>query len=147
MPRIRLKPEPVYEFSYHVTLKPRDMNYGGHLGNDTLVTLAGEARAGLFKDLGFSEGDLGDGQMALIMGDLAVNYRAEGFLYDELLIESHVGEITRNSMRIFHRITKKGTLVALAETGVLAFDYRKRRIGEIPHVFMESLKKYNEAQV
>jgi len=146
MPRIRLKPEPVYEFKYHVILKPRDINYAYHMGNDTLVTLAGEARAGLFKELGFSEGDLGDGQTALIMGDLAVNYKAEGFLYDDLLIESHLGEITRNSMRVFHRITKKGTLVALAETGVLAFDYRKRRIGEIPQVFIERLEKYIETK-
>lgn len=144
MPRIRLKPEPIYEFNYRIILKPRDMNYGGHMGNDTLVTLIGEARANLFKDLGCSEGDLGDGRTAIIMADLAVNYKSEGFMFDELLVESHLGDITRTGMRVFHRITKGEILVALAETGLLAFDYQQHRIAEIPQTFIESLKKQIE---
>jgi len=151
MPRIKLQQRPSYEFHYEVTVQPRDINFGGHLGNDALVTLIGEARANLFRSLGYSESDLGDGATAIIMTDLVVNYRGEGFMFDELRIESHIGEMSHNSFRLFHRVTKGDELVALAETGLMAFNYAHRRIAIVPRVFVETVnirqKEYAETVV
>ena len=139
MPRIRLHEQPLYEFHYELVLQPRDINYGGHLGHDTLVTLVHSARADLLRSLGFSEKDLGDGQTAIIMSDLAVNYRGEGLLFDVLRIETHAGEMTRNSFRLFHRVTRGGTVLALVETGLIAFNYRDHKIVEVPPGFVKAL--------
>ena len=98
MPRIKLEEQPRYEFMYEVVLQPRDINYGGHLGHETMVTLIHSARADLLRSLGLSEMDLGDGRTAMIMSDLAVNYRGEGFMFDLLRIESHVGEIAADEL-------------------------------------------------
>lgn len=139
MPRAKLQEQPKYEFRHEVTLQPRDINYGGHLGNDVLVTLFGVARANLLKTFDCSEGDLGDGRTAIIMADLVVNYRAEGYLFDTLCIDTHIGELSRHGFRLFHRVTRDGTVIALAETGLMAFDYQQRKITTLPDAFIRAV--------
>jgi acyl-CoA thioesterase FadM len=142
MPRVKLAEQLHYEFHYQVTLQVRDINYGGHLGNDAVVGLIHEARLNLLRQLGCNEMDLGDGQTGLIIGDLVVNYKAEGFMFDCLQIDSHIGEINRNSFRIFHRFTKNGEILALAETGIVTFNYQQRRIAFIPDRFINALNQF-----
>ena len=48
MSRIKLDEQQEYTFLYAITLQPRDINYGGHLGNDSLVALVGTAWATCF---------------------------------------------------------------------------------------------------
>lgn len=143
MPRIKLSEQPKYEFTFHVTLMPRDINYGGHLGNDQLVTLVGSARLSMLHSLGFTEGDLGDKETGTIMSDLVVNYKSEAFLLDEVQIDTHIGEVQPSNFRIFHRVVRGDTLIALIETGIVVFNYAKHRIGKLPDIFM---KKLEEAQ-
>ena len=59
----------------------------------------------MLRSMGFSENDLGDGRTGIIMSDLAVNYKAEGFLFDDIAIDTHIGEMQSSSFRIFHRIS------------------------------------------
>ena len=120
---------------------PRDINYGGHLGNDAIVTLFGSARAGMYHAMGFGEGDLGDGENGTIMSDLVVNYRAEGYVFDEIRIDSHIGELTTGSFRIFQRMVRGDTLVALAETGIVVFNYGRHKVGRLPDIFAAKLQE------
>jgi acyl-CoA thioester hydrolase len=143
MPRTKLEAQPSYEFSCTIGLQPRDINYADHLGNDSLVSIIGTARASMFRSMGLREGDLGDGRTGIIMADLTVNFKAEAFMFDELQIDTHVGEMSRTGFRIFHRITKGVTVIAFAETGVVAFDYSKKRIG---HVTETLINRLNDAQ-
>jgi acyl-CoA thioesterase FadM len=109
-----------------------------------LVSLLQESRVALFKDLGFKELDLGDGKTGIIIGDLLINFKAEGFLFDVLSIEDHIDDITDKSLRIFSRVvnTKNNTVLALAETGVVAFDYEERKISTIPKQFLQALERF-----
>lgn len=141
MSRTRLDEQPFYEFSCTITLQPRDINYGGHLGNDSLVSLLGTARAGMFRSVGLSEGNLGDGRTGIIMADLTVSFKAEAFMFDELQIDTHVGEIGHSGFRIFHRVRKGQTIIAFAETGMVAFDYAKRKIGHVTEILIDALNK------
>jgi acyl-CoA thioesterase FadM len=141
MPRIKLQEQPAYEFHYEVTVQVRDINYGGHLGNDALVGLLHEARIHLLYQLGLSEKNLGDGQTGLVMADLDVNFIGEGFLLETLCIESHIGEIAGHGFRIFHRITKADKLLALAETGLVTFDYAKQKVASLPTSFRRALDR------
>jgi len=139
MARIKLTEQPSYGFRHSITLYPRDINYGGHLGNDSLVSLLGSARALMFHTMGFSEGNLGDGKTGIIMADLVVNFRSEAFIFDEIHIDSHIGEMRPSGFRIYQRVTRNGTIIALAETGTAAFDYVSRRIAHIPDEFLKAL--------
>lgn len=139
MARIRLREQLSYEFQYKTRLEPRDINYGGHLGNDILVSLAGSARADALHCLDLQEKNLGDGHTGIIMSDLVVNFRAEAFLFDNIVIDTHIGEFLGNGFRIFHRITKGETVIALVETGIKAFNYSTREVAPVPEAFLKAL--------
>lgn len=143
MPRTKLIEQASYEFHFTTRLQPRDINYGGHLGNDSLVSLLGTARVDMFYAMGMSEGQLGDGQTGVIMSDLAVNFKAEAFMLDEVVIDTHIGEVGRTGFRIFHRLKKEETLIALAETGMITFNYNTRKIAPVPDVFLAMLEKWH----
>ena len=142
MQRIKLQEQPYYAFHYEVILQPKDINYGGHLGNDTLISLINVARVNLFQSLGFNEMDLGDGKTGIIMVDLVVNYKAEAFLFDILRIDSHIGEKTRSSFRIYHRVTREEKMIALVETSLTTFNYASRKNVPIPTAFVSAIEKW-----
>ena len=72
MPRIRIKPLDRYPFSINITVRITDLNYGGHLGNDSLLSLIHEARVAFLDSHGLSELDCGG--VSLTMGDAALIY-------------------------------------------------------------------------
>lgn len=144
MPRIKLVEQKTYEFRSSIDVQPRDINYGGHLANDTLVSIVGTARARMFLSVGLSELDLGDGRTGVVMSDLVVNYRSEAFLFDELLVETHVDEFTRTGFRLFHRVTRGKILIALVEAGLTAFDYASRKIAPVPREFVEAIARQSD---
>ena len=139
MPQIRLKEQLCYEFHYKTRLEPRDINYGGHLGNDILVSLAGSARADALHCLGLKEVNLGDGHTGIIMSDLVVNFRAEAFMFDEIVIDTHIGEFSDNGFRIFHRVARGEIVIALIETGIKTFNYITREVAPVPEAFLKAL--------
>lgn len=144
MPKIKLAKRNNYEFKYNVILQVTDINYGGHLGNHALVGIIHEARVNMLNILGCSEFDLGDGKTGIIMSDLGVNYLGEGFLFDNLVVYSNIDEISNASFRIFYKVMKKDKIIALAETGIIAFNYNEGHIVEIPQEFLNVLNKYIE---
>jgi acyl-CoA thioesterase FadM len=144
VPRIRLHEQPRYEFQYELTVQVGHLNYAAHLGHDSIVSIAHEARIHMFRSLGVIETNLGDDRTGIIIGDLAATYAAEGHLFDKLLVESHIGEMGRSNFRVFQRLTRDGALVALVETGTIAFDYQKRSIVPIPESFRKAVKDYAE---
>ena len=139
MARIRLNEQLSYEFHYATRLAPRDINYGGHLGNDAIVTLVGTARTDLLYSLGLREVDLGDGCTGIIMADLVVNFRAEAFLFDEIVIDTHIGEFSPTAFRMFHRVIRGDIVIAFVETGLRTFNYLAREVAPVPEVFLQAL--------
>jgi acyl-CoA thioester hydrolase len=139
MPRIKLTVQEVYEFQSSIQVRPQDINYAGHLGNDTLIALVGAARAQLFHSLGLSELDLGDRQTGIIITDLVVNYKAEAFMFDELLVETHLDEFAEKGFRMFHRVRKDERLIALVETGFMTYNYSAKKAASLPASFLKRL--------
>jgi acyl-CoA thioester hydrolase len=141
MARTKLTEQETYEFQCSLHVRPQDINYSGHVGNDSLISLVGAARAIALHSMDLSELDLGDGRTGIIMADLQVSYRGEAFLFDELHVDSHFGEIGRSSFRIFHRVRKGDKLIALVETSFAAYDYPARKIAPVPGRFLDALGK------
>jgi acyl-CoA thioesterase FadM len=73
------------------------------------------------------------------MTDFVVNLKAEGFMFDNLEVYTHIGELTKNGFRFFHKVTRGATLVALAEAGFLTFDYAARKVTSVPKTFARAL--------
>lgn len=132
MPRVQLTPLAAYPFACEITVRTTDLNYGGHLGNDRLLSLVQEARVAFLAGHDWSE--LSCGGASLIMGDTAVVYQAESFAGDVLRFEVAAVEPSRVGFRLTYRVTRPADSkdIALVETGMVCFDYEKRRIAPLP---------------
>jgi len=65
-------------------------------------------------------------------------------MLDKLDIGSHIGEVTKHSFRVFHQLNKGDKILALAETGLIAFNYAERKIAPIPASFRQALENRQE---
>src|SRR6218665_4051699 len=82
-----------------------DINYGNHLGNDALISILHEARVLWLKSGGYSE--LKIENVAMIMSDLAVEYKAEAFYGDELSVAISVGEAGRVNFDVYYAVSNQ----------------------------------------
>lgn len=134
MPRLKLKPLESYAFATEITVRITDLNYGGHLGNDSLLSLLHEARVAFLADFGFTELDCGG--VSLTMGDAVMVFQGEAFAGERLRFEVAAGEATDCGFRVFYRVMRvtDNQKIALAETGMVCFDYTTRTIKPLPDV-------------
>ena len=132
MPRIRLKPFHEYQFHMDIIVRTTDLNYGGHLGNDNLLSLVHEARVGFLASHKMTEEECGG--TALILADTTIVYQGEAFAGDVLRFEVAAGEASRRGFRLFYRIKnlKDKRDIALVENGMVCFDYKTRRTQSLP---------------
>jgi YbgC/YbaW family acyl-CoA thioester hydrolase len=146
MPRVKLTELTSYEFHHPETIRATDINYAGHLGNEALLGLVHEARSQFLKRLGFNTIVGGENQIGLIIADMAVNFKAEAFVGDSLIIDCQIEEQSQKSFRLYHRIRRGDQVIALVETGIVAFDYRIGRIASLPEAFLIGLKNFRRTK-
>jgi acyl-CoA thioester hydrolase len=141
MARVKLDIPTHKIFTTDIPVRIADINYGNHVGNDALVSIVHEARMQWLTSNNFTE--LNIGGAALIMADLAVEYKAESFYGDILNVAISIGEITKISFEIFYEITTtrndKKILIANAKTGMVCFDYDTRKVTSVPEIFKKFL--------
>jgi acyl-CoA thioester hydrolase len=132
MPRIRIELPEYLPFTTVLPVRVTDLNYGNHLGNHALLGLLHEARMQYMASIGASE--LSFFGVSLIMSDSAIEYKGEAFYGDMLRFEIGASEITRVGFELFYRVTKDdgNTPIALAKTGMICFDYEKRKVTAVP---------------
>lgn len=81
MPRIKIDlPEKFFDLSIKIPVRITDINYGNHVGNDSLVGIINEARLQLLQHFGFSE--LNIEGIGLILGELLIEFKKESFYKD-----------------------------------------------------------------
>jgi acyl-CoA thioester hydrolase len=138
MARVKLEIPVDKIFTIGIKVRISDINYGNHVGNDALVSIIHEARMQWLSHNNFTELNIGDA--ALIMVDLAVEYKAESFYGDTLNVAISIGEITKISFEIFYEITTtrndKKILIANAKTGMVCFDYETKKVTRVPNAFL-----------
>jgi acyl-CoA thioester hydrolase len=132
MVRMTLELPKQFPFATDIPVRISDINYNNHLGHDSIITMIHEARVRFLNSYGFTELDI-DG-FGLVMTDLVVLYKAEVFYGEILTIEVTIQDYTKYGFDFIYRITNKetGTEVARAKTGVLIYDYEKRKVVGVP---------------
>ena len=144
MPRVKLDELPSYEFQHHLTVRANDINYAGHLGNEALLGLVHEARAQFLKQLKFNTNIQDDQHIGVIIADLVVNFRAEAFVQDQLTIDCQIGDIGKRSFRLFHRVRREEQVIALVESGMVAYDYLAGEMILLPQEFLIEIQNYRD---
>ncbi len=126
-------------YSQDIPIRISDINYGKHLGHDTLVSLLHEARYGLFGHFGMSEADI-DGAGILLV-DLAVSYRAQVFHGQTLRVDVAVTDVVSRGCDMVYRVSDRetGKIVAMARTGILFYDYKAKQVVNMPGSFQAIL--------
>ncbi|MCX6038807.1 MAG: thioesterase family protein [Chloroflexi bacterium] len=142
MPRVTLTEQQNYEFSHSLTVRPTDINYAGHLGNEALLGLVHEARAYFLKELNFNTIVGNEQRIGLLIADLAVNFKAEAFAHDQLTVDCQIDELQEKSFRLFHRIRCGEQVITLVETGVVAYDYQSGHVVPLPDDFLNGLQNF-----
>ena len=75
MNRIKINLPEIFSFSTTILIRVTDLNYGAHVGNDTVLSIIQEARQQYLLSKGYEELNI-DG-LGLIMADAMVEYKKE----------------------------------------------------------------------
>lgn len=135
MGRLRLQLPKKFDFFTDVGIRISDINYAYHLGNDAVLRLIHEARVRYLQQYGFGELDICG--IGLMITDVAVVYKSQGYYGDPLRIEVTTAEPTRYGCDLYYRLTNTATgrEVARAKTGIVFFDYEANKMAELPVEF------------
>lgn len=140
MQRIKLALPDQFSFSTTLPIRITDLNYGGHLGNDTVLTLLHEARMQFLNHYGYTE--MRFENAGLIMADVAIEYKHEIKYGATIKIYVAAVDFDKIGFDIFYKIVllkdDTETLAAKAKTGMICYDYT---IGKRVSVPAEAIKK------
>ncbi len=139
MARIKLQPPKQFLFQTTIPVRITDINYGGHVGNDTVLSLIHEARMQFLQSCGYTE--LNIENVGLIMSDVAIEFKAELFYGDIIIAEVTAAEFSRVGFEIYYRLlsAKNTAVVAVAKTGMVCYDYSLRKIVGLPEAVIARL--------
>lgn len=142
MPRLQLDFPDETKFTCELTVRAADLNYGNHVGNDSILTLMQEVRIQFYRNLGYRNELSFEGTIGHIVADAAVVYKSEAFLGDVLVIEVALTDFNKYGFDMFYRLRNKetGKDVAIGKTGIVFFDYEKRKVASIPAGFLKKVK-------
>ena len=106
-----------------------------------MVAILHEARLQMLGDLGFTEGNIYG--LVLVVTDFAIEYRAESFANDTLVIDVSVGEFTRYGCDIGFIVTNAALdqIVCKAKVGVVFMDFDKHQLADVPAAFKTRVEK------
>ncbi|OPX31612.1 thioesterase [candidate division KSB1 bacterium 4484_188] len=124
-----------FHFTTEIDVRITDLNYGNHLGNDSLLGLVHEGRVRFLKHLGYSEKDV-DG-CGIIMADSVIIYKLQAFYGDRLVIQVSANDFSKRACDLIYLISNKttGKEIARAKTRIAFFDYQKNKTVPVPEKF------------
>ncbi|MEO9070860.1 MAG: thioesterase family protein [Ginsengibacter sp.] len=105
-----------------IPVRITDVNYGNHVGNNSLVEIIHEARMQFLQQHNFTEMDAG--------GTSLILYK------DFLTVRIFAGEISKVGFEIFYSISTIRNdipvLIANAKTGMICFNYKQKKVEAVP---------------
>lgn len=131
MSRIKIDLPETFSFSTQIPVRVSDLNYGNHVGNDAILTMLHEGRLQFLKSFGYSELDLeGAG---LIMADVGIEYKGEGFYGDVFTMHIAASGFHKFGFDLYyHLVNQNNKEIAKAKTGMLCMDYSVRKLTRLP---------------
>jgi acyl-CoA thioester hydrolase len=130
MTRIKIELPERFVFSTKIPIRITDLNYGGHVGNDTVLSLIHEARVQFLKSHDYEELNL-EG-VGLIMSDVGIEFKAELFYGDIVTAFVAAASFSRAGFDLFYKLIREETIVAIAKTGMICYNYDIRKVVSIP---------------
>jgi YbgC/YbaW family acyl-CoA thioester hydrolase len=134
MARVKIELPVSFQFTTLVVVRITDLNYGGHVGNDTVLSLIHEARMQFLQHYGYTEMNFGG--TGMIMSDVGIEFKSELFYGDKVKISVAIAEISKISFALYYKLEKEtaGRLVlaASARTGMVCYNYEIKKMTAFP---------------
>ena len=137
MARIRIELPEQFNFSIKIPIRITDLNYGGHVGNDTVLSLIHEARVQFLKSFGYAELDL-EG-VGLIMSDAGIEFKAELFYGDIVSAFVTATNFSKVGFDLYYKLMRNETIVSVAKTGMICYNYGTKKVVSVPSGVKEKL--------
>ena len=142
MARIKIELPAHFSFETIIPIRITDLNYGNHVGNDTILSLLHEARVQYLSHYGYGELDFAG--VGLIMSDVAIEFKNELFYGEKIIASVTISEISKFSFEVFYKLEKasndKRILVVLAKTGMVCYDYVAKKVAAVPEIARQKLQ-------
>lgn len=142
MARIKIDVPESFPFTTSIPVRITDINYGGHAGNDTILSIIHEARMQFLKSYGYTELEF-DG-VSLIMADVGIEFKNELFYGDVVTASVAASGFSKVSFELYYKLEKdvagKKVLVAAAKTGMVCYNYSNKKIVTVPDKALKKLQ-------
>ena len=134
MPKAKLVLPEHFSFTTELPVRITDINYGGHVGNDSILSLIHEIRVQFLRHHGYEE--LNVAGVGLIMADVTIEFKSELFYGDRLEASVAAAEFSRVGFELYYKLTKKTgekwVPVVFARTAMICYDYKLKKIVSVP---------------
>jgi acyl-CoA thioester hydrolase len=133
MARIKIELPAKSVASFNIPVRITDINYGNHVGNNSIVEIIHESRVQFLQQHQFTELDAGG--TGLILNELLVEFKNESFYGDTLNVKIFVGDVSKKSFEIYYQLIalrKENIVIAHAKTGMVCYNYSERKVESIP---------------
>ena len=134
MPRVKLTLPEYFSFTTELPIRITDLNYGGHVGNDSVLSLIHELRVQFLRHHDYQELDMAG--VGLIMADVTIEFKAELFHGEKLRGSVAVSEFSRVGFDLYYKLEKlsgeKWIPVSFARTGMVCYNYDIKKIAPVP---------------
>ena len=137
MSRVKIELPEQFHFSTTIPIRITDLNYGGHVGNDTVLSLIHEARAQFLKHHGYEE--LRFEGVNLIMSDAAIEFKAELFYGDVVQAYVTATNFIRVGFDVYYKLMKDERIATIAKTAMVCYNYHTKKVVSIPPKAKEKL--------
>jgi acyl-CoA thioester hydrolase len=134
MPRTKLVLPEHFSFTTEIPVRITDLNYGGHVGNDSILSILHESREQFLRSHDYKEMDLAG--VGLIMSDVTIEFKNELFYGDLLRASVTASEFYRVGFDLYYKLEKKTddkwVTVSTARTGMVCYDYTLKKLAAVP---------------
>jgi acyl-CoA thioesterase FadM len=129
MNRLKVTLPDHFSYSTPLTIRLSDLNYGGHVGNDAILSILQEARQQFLRSRGQEELNI-DGY-GLIMVDALIEYKKELNYADSIIVSVVAVDFDKMGFDFYYKIELiqegKSILASRAKTGMLLYDYANKK--------------------
>ena len=141
MNRIKIPLPEIFHFSTSLTIRVTDLNYGGHVGNDTFLSLIQEARQQFLRSHGYEE--LSIAGVGLIIADASIEFKRELNYGDIIKISVAAADFDKLGFDLFYKLEvvheEEIILAGKAKTGMLCYDYAQKKKVTVPEEVVKKL--------
>ncbi len=141
MNRIKIELPLDFHFSTTIQIRVTDLNYGGHVGNDTFLSIIQEARQQFLLSNGYEE--LSIAGVGLIMADVAIEFKKELNYGDTVKISVAAKDFDKLGFDLFYKLEiingLETQVTGKAKTGMLCYDYTEKKKVIVPQEVIKKL--------